>query len=165
MGPSKENIENEASGVVFRNGRGDWILGYLNSAIAYTPAYMELLALKTGLQLACDKKFVDIEIETDATDVTTEKIAEFAIRHNFREGNKVAHFLATQGFKQSSSSTPYLMEQPPNSLLQALHNDKTGSTYSRTISNAAISKLVEFGNPFVTGTTNVDNMLPIHMFG
>ncbi|OIT23184.1 hypothetical protein A4A49_57177, partial [Nicotiana attenuata] len=152
-------------GGVFRNGQGDWVLGYNNSAIAYTLVYMELLALKSGLQLALDKKLVDIEIETDATDVISllnndtcsiytnlviecrsllRKLQNPPIRHNFREGNKVAHFLANNGYKQPVSSTPHLMEQPPYSILQVLEKDKTGGTYSRTLSTDVISKLVQF---------------------
>ncbi|OIT29739.1 hypothetical protein A4A49_59120, partial [Nicotiana attenuata] len=179
-GSFKGKYKKGGIGGIFRNSRGDWILGYLNSAIAYTPAYMELLALKTGLQLALDKTFVNLEIETDATYVISllnndtcsiysnlvtecrsllKKLQNSPIQHNFREGNKVAHFLATQGSKQANSTALYLMEQPPNSLLKVIHEDKIGCTKRRTISTAIVTNLVELGNPFVTCTTDVDNMV------
>lgn len=68
-GAFKGKYKTGGIGGVFRNDKGDWILGYLDSALAYTPAYIELLALKTGLQLAVAKNFFNLEIETDATDV------------------------------------------------------------------------------------------------
>ncbi|XP_070013605.1 uncharacterized protein [Nicotiana sylvestris] len=159
---SKENIKKGGIGGIFRNSHGCWILGYYKSAIAYTPTYV----LKTGLQLASDKKIVNVEIETDATDIfcllendtcsicfnlvfecrsLLKKLQNPLIRHNFREGNKVAHFLATQGSKQLGSSQLFVLEQPPNALLKAIHDDKIGCTKSRTVSTTIFSKLVEIG--------------------
>ncbi|OIT00279.1 hypothetical protein A4A49_59886, partial [Nicotiana attenuata] len=181
-GAFKGKYKKGGIGGIFRNSGGHWILGYYKSAIAYTPAYMELLALKTGL--AFDKKNFNLEIEMDTTDIfclldndtcsiysnlVTEcrsllkKLQNPPIRHNFREGNKVAHFLATQGSKQSSSSPLSLLEQPPNALLKAIHEDRIGYTKSRTVSTTIFAKLVELGNRFVTCTTNIDNMVAVPM--
>ncbi|XP_075077395.1 uncharacterized protein LOC142164114 [Nicotiana tabacum] len=143
---------------------------------------MELLALKTGLQLACEKNFLSLEIETDATDIihmhdrdtcsmysnlVTEcksllkKLENPPIRHNFREGNKVAHFLSTQGSKQANNIPLSLWEQPPDAFLKIVHDDKIGSTEPRLVSSNVLTSLAELGNSFVTCKPNENNTVSV----
>ncbi|XP_075088432.1 uncharacterized protein LOC142170426 [Nicotiana tabacum] len=138
---------------------------------------MELLSLKTGLQLACERNLLNLEIETDGTDIIRlldgdtcsiysnlitecrsllKKLENPPIQHNFREGNKVAHFLATQGSKQANNSPLSLLEQPPNAFLKIVHDDKIGSTKSRLVSSTVFTNLVELGNSFVPCNLNVN---------
>ncbi|XP_070013472.1 uncharacterized protein [Nicotiana sylvestris] len=103
-------------GGVFRNNKEDWLVGYHKSSQAISPIHAELLALLEGLKIAKKMNFLNMEIETDCTDVFKliyEDSTNYSnivsecrwlmhqlkipqLKHNFREGNMVAHLQAKQ---------------------------------------------------------------------
>ncbi|XP_019233871.1 PREDICTED: uncharacterized protein LOC109214408 [Nicotiana attenuata] len=111
-------------GEAFRNSKGDWIVGYSKSIQAISPTHAELLALLEGLQIAKEMNFLNMEIETDCTNVIKliyEDSTNFSnivsecrwlmhqlklphLKHNFREENEMAHLLAKQAIKNPPSS-------------------------------------------------------------
>lgn len=83
----------------------------------YRGSLQKLLALQAGVKLATDNGYYPIEVETDSTKVIQtlstnhetfndvihscrllmpQKEEEMVIRHNFRQGNMVAHMLAKE---------------------------------------------------------------------
>ncbi|XP_019224525.1 PREDICTED: uncharacterized protein LOC109206186 [Nicotiana attenuata] len=110
---NEENLHGGISGVI-RNNRGEWMLGYYKKCESISPIHAELLAFRQALQTIMKENFTPCEIETDATEVIhfmdedyptynsllneyryfMEKLmdmGEIRLKHNFREGNKVAH--------------------------------------------------------------------------
>ncbi|OIT29317.1 putative ribonuclease h protein, partial [Nicotiana attenuata] len=117
---------NDASGClegVFRN-QGNWTLGFTMKIISRAPIHAELMALYQGLRIAKEKKLYPLEIETDATQVIKyikegcitydsiiyscrlllSQMGTVVMRHNFRQGNEVAHLLA----KHAKSITTFI---------------------------------------------------------
>lgn len=62
--PGKEGLVG-----VFRNASENWILGYMGSIQYTTNTQAELLALLKGLQIAEERQFTPLEINTDSTEV------------------------------------------------------------------------------------------------
>ncbi|XP_070002723.1 uncharacterized protein [Nicotiana sylvestris] len=55
-------------GGVFRNSSGNWVLGFLGSLPDTTNTQAELLAVLKGLQIADQRGFIPLEINTDSTE-------------------------------------------------------------------------------------------------
>ncbi|XP_019231586.1 PREDICTED: uncharacterized protein LOC109212401 [Nicotiana attenuata] len=126
---------NNAAGIggLFRNSNGDWILGHQKATHAASPVHAELPALLEGLKIAVNFKDTNMEIETDSTDVIKllhEECTNFQniilecrwlmhqlklplLRHNFREGNEVAHRLAKEALKKPPSDKCIYHACPP----------------------------------------------------
>ncbi|OIT20739.1 putative ribonuclease h protein, partial [Nicotiana attenuata] len=115
---NEENMQGGISGVI-RNNNGDWILGFNAKCESTSPIHSELLAFRQALHITMQGNFIPCKIETDATEVIRcleedyptykslfdecrylmEKLmerGETRMKHNFREGNKVAHLLAKE---------------------------------------------------------------------
>ncbi|XP_075104148.1 uncharacterized protein LOC142178469 [Nicotiana tabacum] len=117
---------NSAAGLggAFRNSNGDWIMGFHNAIQAFSPTHAELMALLEGLKIAKEMNFINLEIETDCMDIIKlmyEDSNNFSdiifecrwlmhqlklpiLKHNFREGNEVAHLMAKEAIKYPSST-------------------------------------------------------------
>ncbi|KAH0633698.1 hypothetical protein KY289_036659 [Solanum tuberosum] len=74
---------------------------------------MKLMALYHSLNFANERQITNLEIETDSSEVITKKLGNPLIRHSFREGNKLAHLLATQGTLQGESNEVTHLLYPP----------------------------------------------------
>ncbi|XP_019228330.1 PREDICTED: uncharacterized protein LOC109209504 [Nicotiana attenuata] len=106
-------------GGVFRNHRGDWILGFQDSKPSTSPLQSELEALRLGLLTVVHHGLSPLIVETDATDLIhavflnklsytsiisdcmwlMHQLRHPKIIHSFRDGNKVAHKMAKDGLK------------------------------------------------------------------
>uniref|UniRef100_A0A1U7XX33 Uncharacterized protein LOC104238416 n=1 Tax=Nicotiana sylvestris TaxID=4096 RepID=A0A1U7XX33_NICSY len=116
---------NNAAGLggAFRNSNRDWIMGFHKASQAISPTHAELMALLEGLKVAKEMNFLNVEIETDCTDVIkliyedSYKFSNIVSEcrwlmhqlklqhlHNFREGNEVAHMLAKDAIKSPPST-------------------------------------------------------------
>nr|XP_009773160.1 PREDICTED: uncharacterized protein LOC104223422 [Nicotiana sylvestris] len=134
-GVFKGNYKKGGIGGIFRDKSGNCILGYKMPACGYTSTYMELPALKSGLQIAKHHNFLSLEFETNATEIPQllsynnyslysnlvnecklllKELENPLIRHNFREGNRLAHVLAMEGDKQPSSTPLSAIFHPPD---------------------------------------------------
>ncbi|XP_019235374.1 PREDICTED: uncharacterized protein LOC109215717 [Nicotiana attenuata] len=160
---------NNAAGIggLFRNSNGDWILGYQKATHAASPIHAELLALLEGLNIAVDFKDTNMEIETDSTDAIKllhEDCTNFQnvilecrwlvhqlklplLRHNFREGNEVAHRLGKEALKKPPSDKFVYHARPPFFVQEDIRKDKHESCNSlRTISTDVCNFLATMGN-------------------
>ncbi|XP_070029924.1 uncharacterized protein LOC142161974 [Nicotiana tabacum] len=126
---------NNATGIggLFRNSNGDWIIGYHKAIHASSSIHAELLALLEGLRIAMEFNDTNMEIETDSTDVIKlmhEDCTNFhniifecrwlmhqlrlpILKHNFTEGNEVAHRLAKEAMKHPPSNKCVYHARPP----------------------------------------------------
>ncbi|KAK4342695.1 hypothetical protein RND71_038511 [Anisodus tanguticus] len=99
----------------------------------------ELLALEKGLQIALERNLYPLEIKLDSTDAINAifnghdlftnivsscrwliiqgkqtSAKELLVRHNFREGNQIAHLMAKEASNKSKSSKIIIMILPNN---------------------------------------------------
>nr|XP_016466606.1 PREDICTED: uncharacterized protein LOC107789334 [Nicotiana tabacum] len=131
-GAFSSNINATGFGGTFRNSNGDWIVGFHKASQAISPTHAELMALLEGLKIAKEMNFQNMELETDCTEVIkliyednyyfSNIVSECRwlmhqlklpqLKHNFREGNKVAHRLAKEAIKSSSSTVFTLLVHP-----------------------------------------------------
>ncbi|XP_019236284.1 PREDICTED: uncharacterized protein LOC109216573 [Nicotiana attenuata] len=123
-------------GGTFKNSNGDWIVGFHKVSHAISPTHAELMALQEGLKVAKEMNFQNMEIETYCTEVVKliyEDSYNFSnivnecrwlmhqlkppppplLKHNFREGNAVAHVLAKEAIKNPSSTKCFYHARPP----------------------------------------------------
>ncbi|XP_019229975.1 PREDICTED: uncharacterized protein LOC109210947 [Nicotiana attenuata] len=154
-------------GGCFRNSNGDWILGYQKRTHAASPIHAELLALLEGLRIALDFRDTNLEIETDSTNVIKllhEEGTNFQnvilecrwlmhrlklpiLRHNFREGNEVAHRLAKEALRKDPSDKCFYLARPPLFVQEEIQKDKQDSCNSlRTMSTNVCNFLATLGN-------------------
>lgn len=134
--------------------------------------HAELLSLLEGLKVLEDFNNTTPEIEIDCTDaikVLFDETSNFqnlimecrwtmlhpklpTVRHNFREGNQVAHKLAKESLKLPKKDKSVLLACPTIFVHDELHKDKHGtSTSSKNISVNVCNILVTMGN---TNTLN-----------
>ncbi|WMV24833.1 hypothetical protein MTR67_018218 [Solanum verrucosum] len=140
-GAFNSNSLNHGIGVVFRDSAGNWSAGFFNKAKGINACHMELQAFHEGLMLAISKNLSVSEIETDAIDIINmldqppplfsnllslcrsalRNLENPQIRYNFREGNKVAHKLATEGPKRATTYDMVFLMEPPPWLFELFH--------------------------------------------
>nr|XP_016459580.1 PREDICTED: uncharacterized protein LOC107783123 [Nicotiana tabacum] len=154
-------------GGAFRNSKEDWLVGYHKSCQAFSPIHAELLALLEGLKIAKDMNFLNMEIETDCTEVIkliyedntnySNIVSECRwlmhqlkipqLKHNFREGNMAAHLLAKQAAKNLLSSKCLYHVCPPFFVEQEVIKNKHGVCNSvRSISKNVCNYLTTMDN-------------------
>ncbi|XP_070014523.1 uncharacterized protein [Nicotiana sylvestris] len=129
---SKSTLEAGLGGV-FRNKNGDWIFGYCRSTYASSVMHCELMALHEGLKIARQLDLPNIEIETGSTDAISllnennpnfynlifecrllmHQLKHPILRHNFKEGNVIAHLLAKEAVKNFKVSKCVHHARPP----------------------------------------------------
>ncbi|XP_070015806.1 uncharacterized protein [Nicotiana sylvestris] len=152
-------------GGVFRNDRGDWLLGFQHSKPSSSPLQSELEALKLGLSIALNYDFSPLIVETDAaelikvfysdamsyTSIITDcrwlmhQLKHPKITHNFWEGNKVARKMAKDGLKHARKNQVFVNPLPL--VLNNLAMDRNGYVYlTKKLSINACFILVEMGN-------------------
>ncbi|XP_070036528.1 uncharacterized protein [Nicotiana tomentosiformis] len=154
-------------GGLFRDNRGQWVLGFQGSLPGLSPLHAELMALKTGLRLAMEQGFTDLEVESDSTDAISclengnatlnntihecrllmIQVKVQTIQHNFREANKPAHKLARNVVRVNNGRDLDIMHYRPPFLTVALSSNYEGSIYLvKNISSDVCTKLASFGN-------------------
>lgn len=140
---------------------------------------MELMALQESLQLAASNNLAPIEVETDATEVLTllekpqpflhsiiltcrqllRQLGNLVVRHNFRQGNKVADFLATQGSSLHLFNKLYVMPTPLPAVMQKMDADKKGVIARKWVTTTTSNSLTMLCNISII-STNVTNHVP-----
>ncbi|XP_019266819.1 PREDICTED: uncharacterized protein LOC109244217 [Nicotiana attenuata] len=152
-------------GGVFRDHKGDWIMGYQHSSPSSSPLQAELEALKEGFSIILTHGYTPPVVETDATKVIKilysncvpynstivnckwlmHQLKQPKINHNFREGNKVAHRMAKEALKHARKHQ--LFDNPVPFVLNNLAMDKNGYVYLvKNISTNVCCSLAETGN-------------------
>nr|XP_009801247.1 PREDICTED: uncharacterized protein LOC104247012 [Nicotiana sylvestris] len=129
------STNNNAAGIggTFRNSNGDWIMNFHKAIKAFSPTHAELMALLERLKIAKEFNFINMEIETDSTDIIKfmhddcnnfyNIVSECRwlmyqlklpiLKHNFTEGNEVAHLMAKEAIKLPSSIKCFYHARPP----------------------------------------------------
>ncbi|XP_009792463.1 uncharacterized protein [Nicotiana sylvestris] len=154
-------------GGVFRNKDGDWIFRYCRSAYASSVMHCELMALHEGLNIAKHLDLCNIEIEIDSTDsilmlnennpnlsnlilecrLLVYQLKHPILRHNFREGNEIAHLLAKEALKNFKISRCVHHARPPCFVEHQLLKEKHGFSFKlKYVSTSVCEKLAKFGN-------------------
>nr|XP_009619020.1 uncharacterized protein LOC104111114 [Nicotiana tomentosiformis] len=105
---------------VFRNNRGDWVLGFMGGLTNTDSLRAELQALWMGRKIALDQGLSPIVIDTDSEVMlkmlkhgnlthnpiisecryVIEQLVNLVIGHSYREQNQVADLLAKEGAKK-----------------------------------------------------------------
>ncbi|PHU14153.1 hypothetical protein BC332_15358 [Capsicum chinense] len=127
---------------------GNWIMGFSNSASAFNTAEMDFKVLLLGLQLATLHVCLSLEVETDAMEV----------RHNFREANKVAHFLAKHGSSMQGDDFVVFLNSP-SFVSQEMYADMQELYVSRSLSSSMCSDLAMLGNLCVVNADVLSSLL------
>ncbi|KAH0643041.1 hypothetical protein KY290_034644 [Solanum tuberosum] len=120
-------------GGVIRNSHGNWVAGFREKIYALTHVMAELKALETGLQVALDRLLL-------------RRLGNPVLRHNFRQGNKLADFLAKEGSKLNTTNETAILETTPPGATPILQADKDGVVTNRQLSVSTSTKLAMFGN-------------------
>lgn len=136
---------------IFRSSYGCWLLGYYKDIPYASNIYIKLLAIRDGLELAWQKQFLLLEIESDSQvvlnllkDNSNEKfktlvddcrslmlkITSVKLQHIFREGNTIADYLATLG-RTSTNSIITMVNAPTTTLVQMMKFDNGPGTRQR----------------------------------
>nr|XP_016513463.1 PREDICTED: uncharacterized protein LOC107830431 [Nicotiana tabacum] len=160
---------NNAAGLggAFRNNNGDWIMGFHKASQIISPTHAELMALLEGLKIAKEMNFLNLEIETDCTNVIkliyedsynfSNIVSEYRwlmhqlklphLKHNFREGNEVAHMLAKEAIKNPPSTKCFFHPCPSFFVEQEVIKNKHGIGDSfKNISTSVCKYLATMGN-------------------
>ncbi|KAH0724806.1 hypothetical protein KY284_000671 [Solanum tuberosum] len=153
-------------GGVIRDSYGNWVIGFIKIIYAYSPVMAGLQALHTGLTLALEKQTLPIEVEIDSTEVIElfqyahpnfqstiescmsllKKLGNPVVHHNFRQGNRLADFLAKEGSILSMNNNSPILAATPADARSILQADKDGVAITRRMSLATCSKLSMLGN-------------------
>ncbi|KAH0665687.1 hypothetical protein KY285_026893 [Solanum tuberosum] len=165
-------------GGALRDSSGNWIIGFSIIFFAYSHVMAELQALHTGLEIALDKHITTLEVEVDSTEVielfnyahpnyqsTVEscrsllrRLGNPVVRHNFRQGNKLADFLAKEGSLLELNNDDHILVAAPAGARPILKADKNGETTTKSISLSTCTKLAMIRNLNIicNGVTSID---------
>lgn len=80
------------------------------------------------------------------------------IRHNFWEGNKIAHVLANEGSKQATSEYLSIITYPSESVFSILQADKEGLSFTRIVPIFICNKLASLGNSCILAIHDSGNV-------
>ena len=154
-GAAKGNLSEAGGGGVFRNTRGDWVLGFCCYLGVCSSFRAELLALLYGLRIAWSQGFrkliVHIDsktpmklLEAEACSMSTHvhlilkcrallanKQWVTKLNHSFRELNRVADCLANIGVTHTVPCE--LFESPSPSVSKLVMEDIVGLAWPRVI--------------------------------
>ncbi|WMV38970.1 hypothetical protein MTR67_032355 [Solanum verrucosum] len=153
-------------GGVFRDNCGNWIAGFYKRGKGVDDTHMELQAFLQGLEVTIAHELTVAEVETDATEVIKQiqhpsplfsnivndcryalrKLGNPQIRHNFREGNTVAHMLASEGQRRATSDEVMFLMEPPPWSKDYLYNDSFGGYTTRKSSMLYCNNLAKLSN-------------------
>ncbi|OIT39476.1 hypothetical protein A4A49_63851, partial [Nicotiana attenuata] len=156
------------SGII-RNNKGEWILGYYEKCLIISPIQAEILALRQTLQTIIKEKIIPCELETDATELIrfleedyptysdlihecrclmgkAMQQGEIIMKHNFREGNMVAHKMVKEALKYPSYNITRYFVSPPTFAMDVYCKDQEGCNYVRSCSMIVCSTLASLGN-------------------
>nr|XP_009776106.1 PREDICTED: uncharacterized protein LOC104225926 [Nicotiana sylvestris] len=166
-GAFSSNNDAAGFGDAFRNSNGDWIVGFHKASQAISPTHAELMALLEGLKNAKEMNFLNLEIETNCTEVIKliyEDSYNFSnivsncrwlmdqlklpqLKHNLREGNEVTHMLAKEAIKSSPSTKCFYHACPSFFVEQEVIKNKHGACNSfKNISTTVCNYLATMGN-------------------
>ncbi|XP_070042854.1 uncharacterized protein [Nicotiana tomentosiformis] len=118
---------------VFRNNRGDGVLGFMRGLPNTDSVRAELQALWLGLKIAIDQGLSPIVIDTNSETVLEmlkngnlthnpiisgcrymiEQLGNPAIGHSYREQNQVADLLAKEGARKEAFDKTQILAVPP----------------------------------------------------
>ncbi|CAL5396480.1 unnamed protein product [Camellia sinensis] len=150
-GYSKGDPGQAGYGGLLRNVTGTWLWGYYGKLGHYTNVEAELWAIYKGLTILFQKGTIDVEIETDATQVIKltqdgpnhnspykaiiedtkflMKRRNCTLGHTLREGNKVANRLANIGVEQDNHVV--ILEDPLENVIAVVIDDMNGAHFER----------------------------------
>ncbi|OIT23227.1 hypothetical protein A4A49_64688, partial [Nicotiana attenuata] len=154
---------------ITRNNKGKWMLGYYEKCQIISPIHAELLALWQALQTIIKEKITPCELETDATEVIrfleenyptyidiiyecrcligrVMEQGEIIMKHNFREGNMVAHKMAKEALKYPTYNITLYFAKPHDFAMDVYCKDQEGCNYVRSCSMYACNTLASLGN-------------------
>lgn len=136
-GAFNNNEKLSGLGGVFWDHLGVWIMGFQKRNTATSLLQAELQGIHEGLKIATKFNLSPLELETNSTEAINairhdhmvfsntvhacrllmHQQKDLLLRHNFREGNQVAHLLAKDAtkkqYKQLTSEYPKLHASPP----------------------------------------------------
>ncbi|KAK4736064.1 hypothetical protein R3W88_010325 [Solanum pinnatisectum] len=124
-------------GGVTRDNTGTWKVGYNQKLCGMNATSMEILSLLTGMEIAFQHKLFSNPV----------------IQHNFREGNKVAHVLASQARTSNTNESCVVFVTPPTMVTHCLAVDLAGHNTTKQVSLATCINLPKFGN------SNIPNVI------
>lgn len=81
------------------------------------------------------------------------------VRHNFRQGNKVADFLCKIGSQLTTIPQSHILHTPPEATIEFLKADQEGVLATKQIFRSLCNKLASFGNLSVIISYNSDRVL------
>ncbi|OIT21963.1 hypothetical protein A4A49_60778 [Nicotiana attenuata] len=166
-GSFKNEISTCGFGGLFSDSSGMWVLRFQGSSHGLSPLHAKLMALKTGLDLAREHGFTNIDVETDFTDailclqngytllnniihdcrLLMHQVRVQTVEHNFRVANKPAHKLAKHALRMNNGRDLGTMHYPSPFVTTVLVTDYEGSTYLvKNIRKDACTKLASLGN-------------------
>ncbi|XP_075079940.1 uncharacterized protein LOC142165243 [Nicotiana tabacum] len=158
-GPAAGNPGKGGLGGIFRNASGNWVLGYMGSIQYTTNTQAELLAVLKGLQIAEERQFTPLEINTDSTEVIrmlingnlhfdsfihecrsiVQRLGVVVVKHSYRETNKVADMLAKEGTNRNFLEDVFVTTVPPVFVNHLFWADIAGTVFERQIIDCNIA--------------------------
>lgn len=140
-------------GGIFRDSIGAWLLGFAKAIPHATNLQAELLAIKEGLKIATSRQYRHIRVQSDSAVALyimknntngrmkylvddyrslIRSLNSVKLQHIFRDVNRIADTLATQG-RISKSSILQLLEVPPTILAELLLFDNGSGQLQRFV--------------------------------
>lgn len=147
---------------VFRNHKGDWVLGFLQPIPHATPFEAELRGLLGGLEKAVNCNLSPLWINTDSLELIQaiktgnltydnliskcrylmNRLGTIQMQHVFREQNHVVDSLAKEAVRKLNMGTTTLFVTPPPPFVRQIwQNDSMGTMYIRKINSKFLISL------------------------
>lgn len=153
-------------GGAMRYSLGTFIIGFSRKIVTYSHVMAELQALHTGLEIALERNISALEVEVVSTKVIEHfkyvhpnyqsivescrfplrRLGNPVVRHNFRQGNRLADSLAMEGMLLDMKNEDYILLVAPSAARPNLLADKNGEATTRTIFLSTCTKLAILGN-------------------